>query len=171
MNKIFKNIVATILMTIMLFMVVGLQLHYHTCGNSGQRTFQIIETPECACEATEVSSSCCHTEHQELESCCSMESKENHLEDLSINALSCCQDDIFEISLKSSFINSISNNLSVIVNVCYIHDYVSISQRIANLKNNLEISKLLLKIPRDFIITIIQTTHLQTSNSDDYFSY
>jgi len=171
MKKGFLNIVSISMISVMLFAVMGLQLHYHTCGKTGIRTFQIIETPECACEMERVQhSSCCHFEEKSHSTCHSSEpvEKSGHL---SINQLDCCQDDIFNISLESSFITTVSKNLQIVKYCVNIPDYNSIKIRFEQYRYKLNQSKTLLEIPRDIILEFIRIIHLSQNRNSDHLSH
>jgi hypothetical protein len=171
MKKGFLNIVSISMISVMLFAVMGLQLHYHTCGKTGIRTFQIVETPECACEIEVVEhSACCHVEQESQVSCHSPKPVDNY-NHLSISQLDCCQDDIFNISLESSFITSISKNLNIINCCVNIPDYNSIKIRFEQFKYKLTQVKTLLQKPRDIILEIIRIIHLSQNRNSDYLSH
>jgi hypothetical protein len=171
MKKVFLNIVSFSMISVMLFAVMGLQLHHHTCGKTGIRTFQIVETPECACEIEVVEhSACCHAEEVSHSSCHSVEPKDNSGH-LSINQLDCCQDDIFNISLNSSFITTASKNLQIIKCCVNIPDYNSIKIRFEQFKHNLTQAKTLLQKPRDIVLEIIRIIHLSQNRDSDHLSH
>lgn len=170
MIRLCRNIIACFMITVLLFAVVGLQLHYHTCGMSGKTTFLITETPSCACEIeTEVTDSCCENEKTSNTSC-----HENSInkspESESYDVVSCCQDEIVDVSLVSSYINSIPKVLNLYMTAKLIPDYVTIKQRFDDYRNHLSQLKKLQFKPRDIVLELIQVTYLSFSLSSDHFT-
>lgn len=168
MKRFIYNIVAISMIIVMLFAVIGLQLHYHTCGMSGERTFQLTDTPKCGCEV-EVTDSCCENEGHSNTSCHDNSVQiSNKLP--SYDLLSCCQDNILDVTLVSSFINSSSKALSSVVCFMPINGYFSLKQRYDEYRNHLSKLKLLLILPRDISLEIIVITHLSLSLSNDHIT-
>ena len=171
MKKGFLNIVSISMISVMLFAVMGLQLHYHTCGKTGIRTFQIVEIPECTCEIEQAEHrSCCHVEEESISTCHATLTNDNSGH-LSINQLDCCQDDIFNIALESSFITTASKNLQIINCGVNIPDYYSILNRFEQFKYKLTQAKTLLQKPRNIILEIIRIIHLSQNRNNEDFSH
>lgn len=63
MKKLLLNITSIIITASMIFTAVGLQFHYHTCGKTGNRIFQITETSSCHCETIEIAEESCCLSH------------------------------------------------------------------------------------------------------------
>lgn len=178
MKRLILNIASLTLITVMIFSVMGLQFHYHTCGKTGERTFKIIETPECACEVEAVEiSSCCKSEHNE---CSHSVIESNHCNSYDVvdsdgkiylKSVNCCQDEIYDIILKDAFVSSGANNLTFHKNITYIYDYNSIKLRFEEFRNKITKTKFLIKMPRDIVLEIIRII-LHSSNRDGgYISF
>ena len=116
-----KKILSFNLILLMLLLSIGIQLHYHTCGKTGQKTYQLIDTPNCACEINN------HNEHKKF-TCCYVDKHSNnnlHKEIYSnsnfqyLNNINCCKDELLSIALNDLFIYSISNDLIKIISRIY----------------------------------------------------
>jgi hypothetical protein len=165
MNKFIRNIVVVLIFASMLVGVFGLQLHYHTCGISGNRTFQILETPSCACELeSEISSDCCEIESEQTDICPSHTNKSDDKQ-LSFVMMDCCQDNIYSIDLQDAYLQFV--NKIQIARIAILHNYTLISskQKLDDLKCKLNRLKTLFKLPRDIVFKIIHLT-LYTSSLD-----
>ncbi|MBX3044618.1 MAG: hypothetical protein KIT33_01450 [Candidatus Kapabacteria bacterium] len=159
MKRLFINIVSFSMMIVMFFAVMGLQLHYHTCGKTGERTFEIIETPHCACETESVvhTESCCHSGESNHNSCSS--NKINEQSGLSISSVGCCQDEIYEYTLKSAYLGSIAKQINIQTNIQFIHHFNSIKLKYDEYLYKLNKTKEILLLPRDIVLEIIRIIH------------
>jgi len=106
MKKILLNIISVSLILMLGFMAFGIELHFHTCGKTGSKTVEIIETPECSCEhlPVEVESSCCSSEEHNCSSNNDLRTEKLNDTEYFTN-LGCCQDEILLIAINDAFVN------------------------------------------------------------------
>lgn len=162
-----KKILSFNLILLMLFLSIGIQLHYHTCGKTGKKTYQLIDTPNCACEINNHNenhqSSCCHFDYDDIEH----SFNKNNSNFQYLNNINCCKDELLSIALNDLFIYSISNDLIKIISINFIFLKTSFE--------TLDISKIniinpflkeKIQIPDNIIVYILKVSHL-FSRSDN----
>ena len=120
--KIEYKILSLLVILLIVFSTVGFQIHFHTCGITGTRTFQVIETPHCACEETKVveddSKSCCQTNGEHLSVNHKIKANSNISDLIKLKSMDCCQDEIISIIISDNYFTTSHKNYNII-NICY----------------------------------------------------
>lgn len=97
-----KYIMSVILMVTTLTVTVGVTLHEHFCGMSGEVTINIIERTDCHCKNEGAS---CETSHEHSGSCCGVQSEKVDYP-VEVNRAKCCEETITVIQIDESFLST-----------------------------------------------------------------
>jgi hypothetical protein len=166
-----KKILSFSLILLMMFVTVGMQLHYHTCGKTGERTFQLVETPECSCEAeilSEPEASCCHIESDES-NCHKPKNTISKINFPTIKNIDCCQDDLVNVGLDDIFVLSGNKNLfKIVINYQLFNfdiEHINLT-KLSSLLSKIESASTL---PQNIIVYILKVSHIfsRSDNSSD----
>ncbi|MCO5250640.1 MAG: hypothetical protein M9949_04375 [Candidatus Kapabacteria bacterium] len=97
-----KYIMSVILMVTTLTVTVGVTLHEHLCGMSGELTINIIEKADCKCESDESS---CEISHVHSGNCCGVENEKVNYP-VELNRAKCCKETITVIQIDEQFLSN-----------------------------------------------------------------
>lgn len=97
-----KYIMSVILMVTTLTVTIGVTLHEHFCGMSGEVTINIIERVDCHCESEESS---CEVSQEHSASCCGVESEKVDYP-VEVGIAKCCEETITVIQLDEQFLSN-----------------------------------------------------------------
>lgn len=107
MKDLFRQILSLLLISSLLIGVLGINLHHHICGSTGNH-YVSLEKSESHCINN---NDCCATDHMELENCCSQDIKDNKPN--ADGSKDKCQDYIQTLKLK---IQTITDNAKKLIN-------------------------------------------------------
>lgn len=114
-----KYITSIILMVATLTVTVGVTLHQHFCGKSGEITINIVEKADCHCESDSESS--CELSHEHASNCCDVKSIKIDYP-IEITHSTCCSESVTTIHLDESFLSAAAYQFLIKYPTEYIRD-------------------------------------------------
>ena len=107
MKDLFRQILSLLLISSLLIGVLGINLHHHICGSTGNH-YVSLEKSDSHCSNY---NDCCATDHNESENCCKQDINEKNNENNETHSK--CKDYVQTLKLK---IQTITDNAKKLIN-------------------------------------------------------